>query len=154
MKGSYIAMWMVAVLCMVACGSNEGSKTPKAEDIVKQDAAEIKPTGPPARVNGTFKGVLPCDNCRETEAVLTIKDDKYSYTQLFKGMKVKGSNIGTKSGYCVFDSGIVKLLSDNKAGEMFRIVSEDTLKPLDAAAKPLKGKVDFLLIRTAKQEKL
>jgi NlpE N-terminal domain len=152
MKRLNIAVVMMAALYLVSC-SNDGSKEPKMEAIVKQDSAVVKPTGPPARVSGTFKGVLPCENCTETEAILTIKEDKYTYTRLFKGLKTRG-NISNKSGYCAFDSGIIKLLADNRAEDMFRIVSEDTIRPLSAAGKPLKGKIDYMLIRSARQEKL
>jgi NlpE N-terminal domain len=152
MKRIYIAMEIIAALCLVFC-SNAGNNEPGAVDSVKQDSAVVRPSGPPARVSGTFKGILPCENCTETEAILTIKGDKYSYTRLFRGMKTRG-NINNKSGYCAFDSGIIKLLTDNRAEDMFRIVSEDTIRPLDALAKPLKGKVDYILVRSARQEKL
>jgi hypothetical protein len=141
------------LLCFAACSSNDGNKEQGAIETVKQEAATVKPSGPPTRVSGTFKGILPCENCTETEAILTIKADKYSYTRLFRGMKTRG-NISSKSGYCAFDSGIVKLLTNNIAEDMFRIVSEDTIRPLDASAKPLKGKIDYILVRSAKQEKL
>jgi NlpE N-terminal domain len=154
MKRLDTALVTMAAVYLVACSSNDGSNKPKAVDMAKQDSVVIKPSGPPAKVNGTFKGVLPCDNCRETEAILTINGDKYSYTRLFKGMKVRGSNISNKAGSCIFDSGIVKLLTNNIAEDMFRIISEDTIKPLDAAAKPLKSKTEYFFIRSAKQEKL
>jgi NlpE N-terminal domain len=153
MKRLYIALEIIAALCLVFC-SDAGNNGPKAVDTVKQEPAAVNPTGPPARVNGTFKGILPCDNCRETEAILTIKDDGYNYTRLFKGMKTKGENINNKSGYCVFDSGIIKLLNNNIAEYMFRIVSVDTIKPLDAGGKPFKGKTGYFLIRSAKQTAL
>ncbi len=154
MKRSNILTAIVAVWYLAGCSSNEAGKEPQPQDTVKAGPAIVKPSGPPARVSGTFKGILPCDNCRETEAILTIKDDKYNYTRLLKGMKTRGNNISNKSGYCVFDGGIVKLLSNDQAKDMFRIISEDSIKPLDTAGKPLKGKTDYFLVRSAKQEKL
>jgi hypothetical protein len=153
MKRLNSIMAAAVLLCFAACSSNDSNKEQGAIETVKQEAATVKPTGPPARVSGTFKGILPCENCTETEAILTIKADKYSYTRLFKGMKTRG-NISNKSGYCTFDSGIIKLLTNKIAEDMFRIVSEDTIRPLSATAKPFKGKIDYILIRTAKQEKL
>jgi NlpE N-terminal domain len=153
MKWLNMIMASAISLCFTGCGGNDVNKEQGATETAKQDSAAVKPTGPPARVSGTFKGVLPCENCTETEAILTIKEDKYTYTRLFKGLKTRG-NISNKSGYCAFDSGIIKLLNNNMAEDMFRIVSEDTIRALSAVGKPLKGKIDYILLRSAKQEKL
>jgi NlpE N-terminal domain len=151
-----LKLWMITAIpaLLVACGGNDSNKAHNTADTTNKVAVAIKPSGPPEKVSGSFKGVLPCSNCTETEAILTIKDDQYSYTRLLKGMKTRGSNINTKSGTCLFDIGIVKLLTNNVAEDMFRIVSEDTLKLLDAKGKPTQGKTDHFLIRSTKQEKL
>jgi hypothetical protein len=154
MKGKYIVISALAGTFFIAsCGGNDDGKNNIAGEVVKTDTAAPKPTGPPARVSGTFKGILPCDGCRETEAILDIKDDSYSFTRLFKGMKKKGSNINNQSGSCVFDSGIVKLLNTTNTVEyMFRILSQDSIKHLDITPKAAK-KTDFFLVRSSTQGK-
>jgi copper homeostasis protein (lipoprotein) len=149
MKQVYIMA--AAVFCMTACNSNDSSKEQEAVQEVKPGAAPVTPSGPPAKVSGVFKGMLPCANCTGTEAILTIKEDTYSFTKLYRGMKIKGANIASSSGNCVFDSGIVKLLVKTKVEEMFRIVSRDSIRMLDSTGKPLKGKTDYVMVRSAGQ---
>jgi uncharacterized lipoprotein NlpE involved in copper resistance len=136
-----------AAVYLSACSDGGSSQQIPEADTAKQVMAAKKPSGPPEKVSGVFKGMLPCADCAGIEAILTIKGDSYNCTRLFRGMKTRGANIDNKTGSCVFDSGIVKLLDNGKVLEMYRIVSEDTIRALDTTGKPLKTKMEYLLVK-------
>jgi copper homeostasis protein (lipoprotein) len=137
-------------LLLAACNGSDAGKEPATAQAVEKDTAITAPAGPPAKVSGVFKGMLPCTNCTTTEAILTIKEDAYTYTRLYRGMKTKGSNISSDAGNCLFENGIVKLLVKTKVEEMFRIVSKDSIRLLDSLGKPFKGKTDYVMVRSSK----
>jgi copper homeostasis protein (lipoprotein) len=148
MKGLYIA---AAIACLAACSGNDTAKDPGVEQKAAADSITAAPAGPPAKVSGVFKGMLPCANCTGTEAILSIKDDTYSYTRLFRGMKTKGANISNQTGNCVFENGITKLVTKGRVQEMFRIISKDSIRLLDTLGKPVKGKADYVMVRSGNE---
>jgi NlpE N-terminal domain len=148
MKRLYITA--AAAICLAACNGSNSSKEPQAAQATDTVTAPQPLSGPPAKVSGTFKGMLPCANCTGTEAILAINDDTYSFTRLFRGMKTKGANISNQSGNCVFENGIVKLLVKTKVESMFSIISRDSIRLLDSLAKPVKGKTDYIMVRSGR----
>ncbi len=147
-----ISIFLLAIV-FVSCNNNSTNPSAAVVDTAGKLPVAEKPSGPPLRIAGTFTGNLPCIDCRETETILTLKEDTYNVTKLNKGIKDKTKMLETKAGYCVFENGIVKLLEEKIVTQQFRIISEDSIRLLTEKGEPVKGKgnAGFFLIRKAKK---
>ncbi len=136
---------LLAGLFQACSDSGSGKNTPAPAPTPAPVAETPKPSGPPARVAGVFKGNLPCADCKEIEAILEIKDNQYNYNFLRKGAVEKAKMLGHRAGYCTFENGLVKLVDSGAVREQFLILSEDSIRFTNPAPKAKENKVYVLV---------
>jgi hypothetical protein len=137
---------LVAIL--TACNNNGGDNAAAPAKDTTATQPVVVASGPPARVSGIFKGKLPCSDCQEIEAIIDIKDNTYTYNFIRKGETNKMKLLGNRTGDCVFENGVLKLMNEGKPNEQFRMLSTDSIRLEAGSGLSAKDKKTYLLLRT------
>ncbi len=137
-------LFAILVLFAAACGNNSNDQKPATGNEPQPEPVVAKTAdGRPVKVSGVFKGVMPCADCQELEAILEIKDNDYTYNFIRKGVTNKMALLGQRQGTCVFDSGMLKLMDNGKVNEQFLLLSADSIR----LSGEVKSKRSYVLVR-------
>ena len=127
------------------CQNSETKENPKTVVTVQEPSI---PGVAPKKVNGIFKGELPCKDCSGIQVMLTLKDSSFSEIKNYKNAKDKKHSMAADLGICKQDSGLVKLFNKSILIGTYRIISSDSLLLIESASvlKPT-TRQDYFLIK-------
>lgn len=154
MKKMLIAV--ITASLFFACNSgSDKQETVKTDTTHVQMPAVMEPAAPPAKVEGSFAGILPCKDCNALERLLILTDNTYVVTERYSGSKVKSLPFSTYHGACRQDNGFITLFDkDNKSFQTYKIIAKDSIEFIATKKKEHISEKRYFLVRKDGQKLL
>ena len=142
--------WVLAVVlvCATSCANSEKKSTeaPTSEQVStteQQTPVEVIDShnaNTALDYQGTYQGVLPCDDCQGIKITITLGASDYVKTRTFQG--IENQLLEEKGTYSWNDSGNIITLSGNHAAPQSKyFVGENHLRQLDDEGNQYTGEL-------------
>lgn len=135
MKNSYLLFTAILIFSCTGMHKNSAQKSNNGEDQsttghTSQNSLDWE---------GTYRGILPCENCEGLEATITLNKD-LTYKQTYRSIGKVDEPVATAGKFTWSKSGSSITLSPTSTGEPVQyFVGENTLTQLDAQGNKVGG---------------
>ena len=133
----------------LACNNGSGKQEiTKTDTTITQKEIVQEPMGAPAKLVGSFAGLLPCKDCQVLERLVVLTENTYVVTERYVGTKIKTAPFSTYNGTCKQENGFITLFdNDNKSLQTYKIIAKDSIEYIVIKRKEPKLDKRYFLVR-------